>query len=153
MSGLLIGILLSHVVSGLIGIVGALFSPSAGKISDRKGTQFTVGINIVVIITAYTVLSILGFKLWGLIVGVILLDLGVQSCNVSNQARIHQLSEEARNRVTSVYIVSYFLGGSLGSYLGTFSFQHFSWIGVCVVGLLSQLVAGAVHISGSRHVG
>ncbi|SMC18451.1 Predicted arabinose efflux permease, MFS family [Clostridium acidisoli DSM 12555] len=130
---------------GLAGIVGALFSPLAGKISDKKGARFTVGINIVVIIAAYVVFIIFGFQLWGLIIGVILLDLGVQSCNVSNQTRIHQLSEEARNRVTSVYMVSYFLGGAVGSYLGTFSFQHFGWIGVCVIGFLSQLSAVYAH--------
>ncbi|WP_434295799.1 MFS transporter [Clostridium botulinum] len=135
---------------GLVGVVGALFSRSAGKLSDKKGARFTVGINIVVIIAAYVVLGILGVQLWGLIVGVILLDLGVQSCNVSNQTRIHQLSEEARNRITAIYMVSYFLGGSLGSWLGTLSFQHFGWIGVCIVGVSSQLVAGYVHINGKR---
>lgn len=137
---------------GLVGVVGALFSPWAGKISDKKGARFTVGINIVVIIAAYIVFGIWGFQLCGLIVGVILLDLGVQSCNVSNQTRIHQLSDEARNRVTSVYMVSYFLGGALGSWLGTFSFQHFGWIGICFVGLFSQLIAGYVHINGNRNI-
>ncbi|WP_394523504.1 MFS transporter [Lacrimispora sp. JR3] len=136
---------------GLVGVVGALFSPWAGKISDKKGARFTVGINIVVIIAAYIVFGIWGFQLCGLIVGVILLDLGVQSCNVSNQTRIHQLSEEARNRITSVYMVSYFLGGALGSWLGTVSFQRFGWIGVCFIGLFSQLIAGYVHINGKRN--
>ncbi len=136
---------------GLVGVVGALFSPWAGKISDKKGARFTVGINIVVIIAAYIVFGIWGFQLCGLIVGVILLDLGVQSCNVSNQTRIHQLSEEARNRITSVYMVSYFLGGALGSWLGTVSFQRFGWIGVCFIGLFSQLIAGYVHINGKKN--
>ncbi|GAJ25582.1 MFS permease [Liquorilactobacillus sucicola DSM 21376 = JCM 15457] len=130
---------------GLVGVVGALFSKTAGKLSDKKGARFTVGINILIIIAAYVVFIIWGFQLWGLIVGVILLDLGVQSSNVSNQTRIHQLSDKARNRVTSIYMVSYFLGGALGSWLGAFSFQYFGWIGVCFTGLLSQLIALYVH--------
>ena len=117
-----------------------LFSRSAGKLSDKKGARFTVGINIVVIVLAYVILGIfrssfMGDLLWALF----LLDLGVQSCNVSNQTRIHQLSEDARNRITAIYMVSYFIGGSLGSWLGTFSFQHFGWIGVCIVGLASPV--------------
>ncbi|MCC7666245.1 MFS transporter [Liquorilactobacillus satsumensis] len=136
---------------GLVGIVGALFSKVAGKLSDKKGARFTVGINILVIIVAYLVFVLWGFHLWGLILGVILLDLGVQSSNVSNQARIHQLSDKARNRITSIYMVSYFLGGALGSWLGAFSFQHFGWGGVCVVGLFSQFIAVCAHLSGHQH--
>ncbi|MFT8937825.1 MAG: MFS transporter [Liquorilactobacillus sp.] len=131
---------------GLVGIVGALFSKTAGKLSDKKGTRFTIGLNILITIAAYIVFSLWGFQLWGLILGVILLDLGVQSNNVSNQARIHQLGDQVRNRVTSVYMVSYFLGGALGSWLGAFSFQYFGWLGVCAVGLVSQIIAGCVHL-------
>ena len=135
---------------GIFGIVGALFSRLAGKLSDQKGARFTVGINIIVVIIAYGIFSIWGFHLVGLILGVILLDLGIQSCNVSNQTRIHQLNDEARSRITSIYMVSYFLGGSLGSLLGTYCFQHYGWIGVCMIGLVSQLLAGYVHIRGTK---
>ena len=49
----------------------------------------------------------------GLIIGVILLDLGAQSTLVSNQARIYSLLPEARSRLNTVYMVSYFAGGAL----------------------------------------
>ncbi len=137
---------------GIVGIVGALFSRLAGKFSDQKGARFTIGINIIVVVIAYGIFSIWGFHLAGLIIGVILLDLGIQSCNVSNQTRIHQLSDEARSRITSIYMVSYFLGGSLGSFLGTYCFQHYGWIGVCIIGLVSQLIAAYIHIKGTKSV-
>ncbi|QGU94489.1 MFS transporter [Clostridium bovifaecis] len=130
---------------GLVGVAGAAAAPIAGRIADKKSPKFTIGIGILVVIASYLCFFMLGFKLVGLIIGVILLDLGVQSCQISNQARVHALSDEARNRVNTVYMVSYFLGGSFGSFLGSYSYAHFGWSGVCILGLLTQLIAVIVH--------
>lgn len=135
---------------GLVGIIGALFSPIAGRISDQKGARFTVGINIAVIAVSFLVFSIFGYSMAGLIVGVILLDLGVQCGNVSNQTRIQRLNAEARNRVTAIYMISYFLGGALGSYLGAWGFQHYGWAGVCALGLISQGIAAGRFVYGHK---
>ncbi len=131
---------------GLVGVVGASLSPMAGKISDKKGSHFTIGISIIIVLLSYIVFAIFGFKLFGLIVGVILLDLGVNSCNVSNQTQIHQLSEVARNRLTSIYMVSFFVGGALGSEFSAVSYEHFGWEGVCFIGFVSQILAVIMHI-------
>lgn len=130
---------------GLVGITGALAAPVVGRIADKKIPKFTIGIGIIIVIISYTCFFIFGFKLWGLIIGVILLDLGVQSCQISNQARVHALKEEARNRINTVYMVSYFVGGALGSFFGSVSYAHFGWYGVCVLGMLTQLIAVYVH--------
>ncbi len=90
---------------GLLGITGILFAPFAGKLSDNKGAKFTVSVNIAVILVSYLLFLAFGFQLWGLVLGIILLDMGVQCCNVANQTRIQNLNEEARNRITSVYMV------------------------------------------------
>lgn len=130
---------------GLVGITGALAAPAVGRIADKKSPKFTIGIAIIIVIISYLCFFLFGFKLWGLIMGVILLDLGVQSCQVSNQARIQALNEEARNRINTVYMVSYFIGGALGSFFSSYSFVHFGWNGVCAVGILTQLIAVMVH--------
>lgn len=107
---------------GLVGITGALAAPIVGRIADKKSPKFTVGVSMIIVICSYICFLLFGYKLFGLIMGVILLDLGVQSCQISNQARVHALSDEARNRVNTVFMVSYFIGGSLGSLLGSVSF-------------------------------
>ncbi|MDP4090283.1 MAG: MFS transporter [Bacillota bacterium] len=130
---------------GLVGIIGATAAPIVGRIADRKSPKFTVGIGMLIVIASYLCFLLFGFKLWGLIIGVILLDLGVQSCQISNQARVHALSDESRNRINTVYMVTYFLGGSLGSFLSSYNYAHFGWRGVCILGLITQLIAVAVH--------
>lgn len=131
---------------GLLGIIGALGSPFFGKVADKKGPKYAVGIGIIFITLSYLLLLRFGLKIWGLISGVIILDLGTQICNVCNQARVQQLTDEARNRVTAVYVFSYFTGGALGSLLSSFNYTHFGWTGVCILGLFTQLIAISIHL-------
>lgn len=130
---------------GLVGVSGALAAPLVGKTADKKGPRFVIGICLVVIIISYIFFFLFGFKIWGLILGVILLDLGVQSGNVSNQTRVQSLNEEMRNRINTVYMVSFFLGGAFGSFLGSYSYSHFGWYGVCIFGIATQIIAVIVH--------
>jgi predicted MFS family arabinose efflux permease len=138
---------------GLVGLVGVMVAPIAGRLADKKSPRLTISFGIGTVVLAYLCFLLFGFQLAGLIVGVILLDLGVQSCQISNQARVHAISEEARNRINTVYMVSYFLGGSLGTFLGSYSYAHFGWQGACFVGLATQAAAAAVHINGHMRRG
>ncbi|WP_297418331.1 MFS transporter [Clostridium sp.] len=131
---------------GLLGVTGAMLAPLAGRLSDKKGAKFTVGVNIAVILVSYLCFIVFGFQVWGLILGLILLDMGVNSCNVANQTRIQRLSEEARNRITSIYMVSLFLGGAVGSCLGSFMYNKFGWYGFCTIGIITQVIAAFVHV-------
>ncbi|ERK30640.1 MFS transporter [Clostridium intestinale] len=130
---------------GLVGIVGALAAPLVGKLADKKGSRYVIGICIMIVSLSYILFLALGFKMIGLIVGVILLDLGVQSSNISNQARVHSMNEEKRNRINTVYMVSFFLGGSLGSFLGSSAYSNFGWVGVCIFGIITQIIALIIH--------
>ena len=130
---------------GLVGIIGALAAPLVGRIADKKNPKFAIGISIVVVIISYIFFFLFGFKVWGLILGVILLDLGVQSCNVCNQTIVHSLNPETRNRLNTIYMVSFFLGGAFGSFFGSFSYAHFGWYGVCIFGIATQILAVIIH--------
>lgn len=121
---------------GLIGVVGAAAAPRVGKLADLRSPRLTVGLAIAITIGAFLVFWLFGHQLWGLIAGVLLLDLGTQAGQVSNQARIYSLLPEAHNRLNTIYMVSYFIGGSLGSYLGAYSWSVGQWNGVCLVGFL-----------------
>jgi predicted MFS family arabinose efflux permease len=132
-------------IFGLVGAIGVLFAPWAGKLSDRKGPAFTVTLAILTSIGSYVVFDAVGQRLWGLVAGVILLDLGVQAGHVANQTRIYALVPEARSRLNTVYMVTYFLGGALGSALGAWGWSHYGWNGVCAAGAVQLLVALGVR--------
>ena len=128
---------------GVIGAVGALAAPLAGRTADTRGPDFAIGVGTLLAVAAYAVLGLGGFHLAGLVVGVILLDVGVQAAHISNQTKIFSLVPEARSRLNTVYMTGYFTGGSLGSIAGGFVWMHFGWPGVCVLG---AAFAGAAYL-------
>ncbi len=135
---------------GLVGIIGALVASIVGKIADKKSPQFTLTIAIIISSLSYIVFLFFGYQMFGLIIGVILLDLGIQAGQISNQTRINTLDATARSRNNAVYMAFYFCGGALGSLLGTLFWGLFSWTGVCIIGIIFQIIAATIHIVSIR---
>ncbi|WNG52521.1 MFS transporter [Archangium minus] len=119
---------------GVVGVAGAVAAPLVGRYADVRGDRrinmFAVG----VLFLSFVVLALLGHSLWGIALGVILLDLGAQANQIANQARVYALRPEARNRLNTVYMVTYFAGGASGAWLGSMAWSRWGWLGVCAVG-------------------
>ncbi|OPJ60197.1 putative transporter [Clostridium oryzae] len=130
---------------GLFGVAGALAAPLVGKAADKESPKFTVGIGIILSTIAYICFLIFGFHLWGLMLGAIILDLGNQCGQISNQARVQSLGDKTRSRNNTVFMFSYFIGGAAGSFFGTLCWQNFGWHGVCAIGLIFQGLALISH--------
>jgi predicted MFS family arabinose efflux permease len=134
---------------GLIGVVGVAAAPLVGRAADKGNPRNLVGLGIVITALSFVPLGLGGASLWGMVAGVVLLDLGVQVAHVSNQARNQSLRPEARNRLNTVYMVAYFVGGVVGSSLGATGWAAAGWGGVCAVGgLLPALAFGVFVLSG-----
>jgi predicted MFS family arabinose efflux permease len=128
---------------GLAGMAGALAAALAGRLADRISPLVPVGLGLGIALAAYGLLLVLGGHLLGLIAGVVLLDLGVQGSHISNQTRIYSLRPEIHNRLNTVYMVSFFIGGSAGSAAGGYAWSQWGWPGVCTVGL-AMLTGGLI---------
>ncbi len=135
---------------GLVGVVGAAAAPLVGKLADRRSPKLTVALGLTITTISFLVFWWQGHQLVGLIFGVILLDLGVQTTMVSNQARIYSLPPEAHSRLNALYIMFYFLGGALGSFLGAYAWSRWQWNGVCAVSLLMLAIAFTTFFKRSR---
>ncbi len=131
---------------GLVGAFGALGAALMGRISDKSNPYKVTTFSILLIVASYVVFFLSDKSLTGLIIGVILLDLGVQATHISNQTMIFTLSAEARNRLNTVYMVSYFLGGATGTFLASRAWNTFHWEGVSIIGLILSAAALLVHL-------
>ncbi|AWM34783.1 MFS transporter [Hymenobacter nivis] len=130
---------------GLVGAAGALAAPLAGGLADRRGSSYAITAGLVLALASYLLLGMGGGYLAGLVLGILLLDVGVQSVHISNQTLIFSLRPEARSRLNTVYMTGYFTGGSLGSIAGGLAWTHFGWAGVCLVGSAFVALALALH--------
>ena len=132
---------------GLIGLVGAGVAPLAGRMADKQHPRRTVGYALLGNVVAWLVMLAVGHTLWGLAIGVLLLDAATQAAQVSNQARVYALPTHAHNRLNTIYMVCYFIGGATGSALAVVAWDAFRWTGVCAVALGSLLIAYAVYFA------
>jgi predicted MFS family arabinose efflux permease len=119
---------------GLFGVAGALAAPVAGRLADRHDARLVNGTALAVVVAAFVLMGFAGRSLVALSAGVVLMDAGVQGSHISNQTRIFGLNASLRNRVNSVYMVIYFVGGACGSAIGSWAWSRFGWNGVCWCG-------------------
>jgi predicted MFS family arabinose efflux permease len=130
---------------GLAGAAGALCASVAGRLADR-GRARLGRLGVAGLITV-------SFPLlwWGrssivlIIIGVVVLDLGVQGLQVLNQTVIYELAPGARSRTNSVYMTTYFVGGALGSASGAFTYDRGGWGATCALG--TALGAAAIVVA------
>lgn len=126
---------------GLVGAAGALCAPLVGRFADRRGPRFTILLALLTTLASFLLLGAFGKIMAGLIAGVILLDVGVQSGHVANQTRIYALDPAARSRLNTVYMFCYFTGGSIGAWLGAICWAYKGWPAVCAFGVAVLAIA------------
>jgi predicted MFS family arabinose efflux permease len=131
---------------GIVGAAGALAAPLAGRFADRRGPRAIISLSIALVAISFVIFGVSGASIAGLVIGVIVLDVGVQAAQISNQSRIYALKPDARSRVNTVYMVCYFIGGALGSSVGAVAWRAIGWTGVCIAGFLFAALAGWIHL-------
>ncbi len=86
-------------------------------------------------------IALLPQSLWGLVIGVVALDYGLQSVHVSNQSLIYRVRPEAQSRLTAAYMLFYSIGSAGGAIASTAVYARAGWTGVCVLGAFISLSA------------
>jgi predicted MFS family arabinose efflux permease len=143
---------------GIVGAAGALVASVAGRMADRHGTRWVVSSGLATLAFSYLLLwaAVLtpmpvALHVAALVVGVVILDMGAQMTQVANQTRIFGLVASARSRLNTVYMVLYFSGAALGSWLSTLAWSHFGWNGVCALALGFMALAWLRHLTGVKN--
>ena len=131
---------------GLAGAVGALTAAHVGKLQHRMGINRIILYALFLLTGSWICTYFAGNTYWGLILGVILIDLGVQASQIMNQTSYFSLKTPAVNRLNTVYMVAYFIGGSMGTWMASIAWHLAGWAGVCGVGAGFGLLGVLAHI-------
>lgn len=133
-------------ILGLCGIAGALTASFVGKYVKTVGIRNFNFIGCGLILLAWVALYFYGNIYTGIIAGVILIDIGMQCIQLSNQTSIFNICPSASNRVNTIFMTTYFIGGSLGTFLAGSCWQAWGWSGVAGIGIILTLASLLITI-------
>jgi predicted MFS family arabinose efflux permease len=119
---------------GLLGAAGALAATFSGRLADRGLERWVTGGSLLVTAGSIALLAIGAHQLWALIAGILIADLGIQAVHIQNQQLIFAIDPSARSRINTGYMVSYFIGGAIGSATTGLVYGADGWSGVMVLG-------------------
>ena len=135
---------------GMCGIAGALAESGLGKLVNQWGIRKLSLYGACLQLVAWTTAYLFGDTYMGLIVAIILVDIGLQCLQLSNQSGCIQEMPEASNRANTIFMTTYFIGGSFGTYCAGLAWTHEGWMGVCAVGAVLAAISLSITICSTK---
>ncbi len=135
----------------LAGLAGAAVAPYAGKFADKGWSkQATIGafvIGILSFLLSHFIRTDGFVSVLLLIIAANLLDAGVSAHLVLGQRAVFMIDPKNQSRLNGLYLAIIYIGGSIGSALGAWAFQHGGWEKAMLIGLVFPLVALVLFLS------
>jgi predicted MFS family arabinose efflux permease len=139
---------------GLAGVAGVTTANVAGRMADAERTRIVTTVSALVLAGSFGILALGRHALVPLVLGILVLDIGTQGIQITNQAINYRIRPEARSRVNGAYMVCYFVGGAIGSFSAGRVLAGAGWYGVCWLGAgFGILLTGAALYDHVRPVG
>lgn len=126
---------------GLAGVAGALAAARAGRLADQGLGNRTTGVALALLTLSWLPTAFVESSLLAMVVGVVLLDFAVQAVHVTNQSLIFAARPDAQSRLVGAYMCFYSVGSGLGAIAATYTYAHFGWVAVCLLGAGISVVA------------
>lgn len=133
---------------GLCGIAGALVASGVGGLVHKVGTRNMNLYGATAVLLAWLSMWLLQDSYFGMILGVVLIDGGVQACNVTNQTYMFSRVQNAVSRVNTVFMGCMFIGGTIGTFLAGTAINFMGWNGVCALGII--MTCGSLLVTLTR---
>lgn len=131
---------------GLCGVAGAITASFVGRYIARVGI-FRFNILGALMQLAAWGLFLAGANLYlPIIAGILLIDIGMQCIQLSNQATLFELCPSASNRINTIFMSCYFIGGALGTLLSGTAWVLWGWPGVVGAGAVLTGLSMAVTL-------
>lgn len=131
---------------GFLGVAGALAAGFTGKLVNSKKVGLWNIFALTIMFVSFLLLGI-GWANFGILILVTFtLDVGSRMNMSLNQGRIYKLNPQNHSRLNSLYMVGYYLGGSLGSWLGTSVYHSFGVVGITILSCVVLLLAYTYYL-------
>lgn len=133
-----------------IAAVSIVSTPRLGRWADRVGPRRARSVFSFVQLAGIALFYPLGGSLALLLLPLVLVNLVGPGIDVTGRMTFLALAPERRTRLTTIYIVMMFVGGGIGSILGTWVYDRFDWAGTCALMATISAVATALSLF-ARH--
>jgi predicted MFS family arabinose efflux permease len=137
-------------LAGLAGLAGTIAATWMGSLHDRGYGRIFTGVVLAAVLLSWPIFYLGRHSVPAILLGLVLLDFGVQGQNVLSQGVIYALGKETTGRVTTAYVTSNFTGGAIGSAAGSIAWSAGGWIVCCAVGVAFAATAMVVWLSEPR---
>lgn len=129
-----------------VGVAGAVASMNIGRYIPRLGINRFSIIETSIQIVAWLIAFLFSNVYWGLIMAVILVDIGLQCQQLSNQSGCMQELPSAANRVNTIFMTTYFVCRAIGTFISSLGWNLLGWTGVYLVGFLFACCSIILHL-------
>ncbi|HWW70263.1 MAG TPA: MFS transporter [Duganella sp.] len=132
----------------LAGVAGIVATRAAGQLADKFGSRPVVlaGLALALLCASAMPLSLNIAPL--MLLALALFDTGLFSAQVANQRRVLSIAPQQPARFNSVYMVVYFVGGSLGTAVGGPLVATLGWPAVAIAAGMAITTAGVMCLVG-----
>lgn len=125
----------------LVGAAGAGIAPFAGRWADRGHGRPMTALAFLTAAAAFVIAGLGRHEVVALGLAAVLLDMAVQTTLVVGQHAVYQLDPGARARLNSVFMATFFVGGAIGSQVGSIAYHGGGPVAVAVFGGCLPLLA------------
>jgi YNFM family putative membrane transporter len=129
-------------------VVGIFTGPIAGAMSNRIGNGATMALGSVVFgvaISATLIKSMLG-----IILSLVGVCAGFFAIHASAAGSLNRRLGSSRGRANSLYVLFYYLGGSLGITVNGYAYLFAGWSGVVILGILVLSLPFIAGVTGKK---
>lgn len=114
-----------------VAAISVFTTPRLGRWADRIGPRKARLVAAAVQLAGIALFYPLGFNIWAVLLPLLLVNMVGPSIDVTGRMTLFTLAPEIRTRLTTSYIVTMFVGGAIGSALGTAVYDVYGWAGTC----------------------
>lgn len=133
---------------GLAGLAGALAAQAGGRAADSGNASVATGLFLLAVAVGWGALAVGARSVVLIVIGVAVLDLGIQGQHILNQTLIYERRPDARSRLTTAYMTGNFACGAVASAGAATVWNAGGWGAVCTLGGALSVLALVVWVAG-----